>query len=73
MDPGGLSLDSRGLVYAVMGRHGEAINDFEDFLLWVDRRSKRVAAPVIETVGWLGFGGLHLFQDPSGWEGGLQR
>ena len=36
MDPGGLSLDSRGLVYAVMGRHGEAINDFEDFLLWVD-------------------------------------
>ena len=36
MDPSGLPLDSRGLVYAVMGRHGEAINDFQDFLLWVD-------------------------------------
>ena len=36
MDPSGLPLDSRGLVYAVMGRHGEAIHDFQDFLLWVD-------------------------------------
>ena len=24
----------------MMGRHGEAINDFQDFLLWVDRSVK---------------------------------
>ncbi len=40
MDPSGLPLDSRGLAYAVMGRHGEAIDDFQGFLLWVDRSVK---------------------------------
>ena len=39
-DPSGASSDSRGLVYAVMGRTDDAINDFEAFLAWVDRSPK---------------------------------
>ena len=39
-DPAGLTRDSRGLVYAVMGRTDEAIADFEAFLVWVDRSPK---------------------------------
>ena len=33
-DPGSLALDSRGLVYAVMGRRSDAVADFRAFLAW---------------------------------------
>ena len=39
-DPDGQARDSRGVVYAVMGRNAEAIADFEAFLAWVDRSPK---------------------------------
>ncbi len=39
-DPDGQARDSRGFVYAVMGRNAEAIADFEAFLAWVDRSPK---------------------------------
>ncbi len=39
-DPSGVSKDSRGLVYAVMGRAAEAIDDFDSFLAWVDSSPK---------------------------------
>ncbi len=39
-DPDGQARDSRGVVYAVMGRNAEAIADFEAFLVWVDRSTK---------------------------------
>ena len=39
-DPSGASSDGRGLVYAVMGRTDDAIDDFGTFLAWVDRSPK---------------------------------
>ena len=36
VDPAGMGRDSRGLVYATLGRTGEAIADLEAFLSWVD-------------------------------------
>ncbi len=39
-DPSGASRESRGLVYAVLGRADDAIDDFEAFLAWVDRSPK---------------------------------
>ena len=39
-DPTGLTRDSRGLVYAVMGRTTRATADFEAFLAWVDASPK---------------------------------
>ena len=36
-DPDGLALDSRGLVYAVMGRYPEAAEDFRAFLAWTGK------------------------------------
>ena len=39
-DPDGPARDSRGLVYAGMGRYQEAIEDFTVFLAWVDRSAK---------------------------------
>ncbi len=40
-DPDGPARDSRGLVYAVMGRNAEAVADFEIFLRWVDLSVKK--------------------------------
>ena len=40
VDPEGQARDSRGVVYAVMGRNAEAIADFEAFLAWVDESPK---------------------------------
>ena len=42
--PESTALDSRGLVYAVMGRTGEAIEDFEAFLGWVGESEKATCA-----------------------------
>ena len=39
-DPGGLSRDGRGLANALLGRHAQAIADFEAFLAWVDMSPK---------------------------------
>ena len=39
-NPDGQARDSRGVVYAVMGRDAEAIADFEAFLAWVGRSAK---------------------------------
>ena len=39
-NPDGQARDSRGVVYAVMGRNAEAIADFEAFLAWVGRSAK---------------------------------
>ena len=36
VDPAGMARDSRGLVYATLGRTNEAIADLEAFLSWVD-------------------------------------
>ena len=38
--PEGTALDTRGLAFAVMGRTGEAVADFESFLAWVDASQK---------------------------------
>ena len=38
--PEGLVLDSLGLVYAVMGKHDEAVTNFESFLAWVGTSQK---------------------------------
>ena len=38
--PDGLALDSRGLVYAVMGRYPEAAADFQAFLAWADESAE---------------------------------
>ncbi len=43
--PGGPAHDSRGLVYAVMGRNDEAIEDFRAFLAWVDTSVKETCRP----------------------------
>ena len=39
-NPSGPALDSRGLVYGVMGSNDEAIDDFQAFLAWVDHSVK---------------------------------
>ena len=36
VDPAGMARDSRGLVYAMIGRADEAVADLEAFLSWVD-------------------------------------
>lgn len=38
--PDGLALDSRGLVYGVMGRYSAAVADFRAFLAWAEESSK---------------------------------
>ena len=38
--PKGLALDSRGLVYAVMGKTEKAVADFQSFLAWVKASQK---------------------------------
>ena len=43
--PEGPALDSRGLVFAVMGRTSEAVEDLEAFLAWVDASTKASCAP----------------------------
>ena len=45
VDPDGPARDSRGLVYAVMGRNDEAIADFQAFLTWVDTSVKETCRP----------------------------
>ncbi len=45
IQPEGPVLDSRGLVFAVMGRASEAVEDFEAFLAWVDASTKASCAP----------------------------
>ena len=45
IQPEGPALDSRGLVFAVMGRASEAVEDFEAFLAWVDASTKASCAP----------------------------
>lgn len=44
-EPDGLARDSRGLVYAVMGKTDEAIADFSVFLDWVEASAKPTCAP----------------------------
>ena len=44
-DPSGPARDSRGFVYAVMGRADEAVADFQAFLTWVDTSIKETCAP----------------------------
>ena len=39
-DPGNLALDSRGLVYAVMGRRSDAVADFRAFLAWAGKSAE---------------------------------
>ncbi len=39
-DPDSVALDSRGLVYAVMGRYSEAVEDFRAFLAWTSESTK---------------------------------
>lgn len=43
-DPDGPARDSRGLVYALMGRVDESINDFRAFLEWADTSAKESCA-----------------------------
>ena len=43
--PEGLARDSRGLVFAVMGRASEAVADFEAFLGWVGASQKESCGP----------------------------
>ena len=38
VDPSPLSRDSRGIVYALLGRHEEAIAEFRTFLDWLRTR-----------------------------------
>ena len=38
--PEGIALDTRGLVFAVMGQPSKAVADFESFLAWVDASEK---------------------------------
>ena len=40
IDPDGPARDSRGLVYSVMGRNGDAVEDFRVFLGWVGQSVK---------------------------------
>ena len=44
-DPDGPARDSRGLVYGVMSRSGEAVEDFRAFLAWVDTSVKDTCRP----------------------------
>ena len=39
-DQGNLALDSRGLVYAVMGRRSDAVADFRAFLTWAGKSAE---------------------------------
>ena len=43
-DPSGQTADSRALVYALLGRHDEAIADFRTFLEWVESSPKTTCA-----------------------------
>ena len=44
-NPDGPARDSRGLVNAVLGRNGDAIEDFRAFLAWVDTSVKESCRP----------------------------
>ena len=44
-DPDGPARDSRALVYSVMGRTDEAVEDFQAFLSWVDASVKESCRP----------------------------
>lgn len=53
-DPTGASRDSRGIVYAQLGRYEDAIVEFEAYLVWlremdVPNRYERYRGPVVET------------------------
>lgn len=39
LDPTGFSQDSRGIVYAELGRYAEAVADFEAFLAWLRQQA----------------------------------
>ncbi len=44
LDPSVQNRDSRGLVYAELGRYQDAIVDFEAFLTWLDQQPREVYA-----------------------------
>ena len=47
--PEGIARDSRGLVYAVLGRSGEAVADFQAFLAWVDQSQKETCRSLYQS------------------------
>ena len=64
-EPDGPARDSRGLVYAVMGRYQEAIEDFTVFLAWVDRSAKETAGALTVPPAWPGSTTWRLGETPS--------
>ena len=54
-DVSGASSEGRALVYAVMGRPDDAVNDFEAFLAWVDRSPKETCREYYRPsrLGWM--------------------
>jgi tetratricopeptide (TPR) repeat protein len=52
-DPSGLSRDSRGLTYALLGRPAEAIEEFGAFLDWVDDQPSETSERYQDRRGWV--------------------
>jgi tetratricopeptide (TPR) repeat protein len=66
-DPSGLSHDSRGLAYALLGRTAEAVQEFEAFLAWLDGEPEGTQVRYEKRRDWLA--SLKSGDDPFSEEG----